>query len=70
MIIREQVNDLYHTYSDAGVYIHGGFPEGDYEEAYDPVEREYTETDIQIPQGEASDDEFAEAGRILMGVIE
>lgn len=38
------------TYSDAGVLIHGGFPEADYEEAIDPADsgRTYTETDIPI----------------------
>lgn len=46
--------DLIRTYSDAGFYIHGGFPEGDYEEAIDPVsaQRTYTETDIPIPKDE------------------
>lgn len=51
MIVQEQINDtLVRTYSDAGFYIHGGFPEGDYEEAVDPIEmgREYIETDIPI----------------------
>lgn len=38
------------TYSDLGVKVHGGFPEGDYDEAFDPIElgRTYTETDIPI----------------------
>jgi len=42
--------DLIRTYSDAGFYIHGGSPEGDYSEAIDPVsaQRTYTETDIPI----------------------
>jgi hypothetical protein len=70
MIIREQVNGMYHTYSSIGMYIHGGFPDGDYEEAYDPVEREYTETDIPIPRDDADEEaDYAEAGRVLMGVI-
>lgn len=40
------------TYSDKGVKIHGGFPEGDYAEAVDPAElgRAYTETDIPIEE--------------------
>lgn len=43
-------NGLIRTYSDEGFLIHGGSPEGDYEEAIDPVsaERTYTETDIPI----------------------
>lgn len=50
--------DLIRTYSDAGVMIHGGYPEGDYAEAIDPVSagREYTETDIPIVE-ELSDSE-------------
>lgn len=47
------------TYSDAGMMIHGGSPEGDYSEALDPAElgRTYTETDIPID----ADPEDAEA---------
>lgn len=42
--------DFIKTYSDSGVYIHGGFPEADYEEAIDPADsgRTYTEMDIPI----------------------
>lgn len=49
---------LIKTYSDAGYYIHGGNPEGDYTEAIDPISagRTYTETDILIP----TEDEEAE----------
>ena len=38
------------TYSDKGMMIHGGTPEGDYTEAIDPagLGRTYTETDIPI----------------------
>ena len=73
MIIKEIVNGLYHTYSNAGVYIHGGFPESNYADAYDPIEREYTETDIPIetpeePEEPQEDEQYAMAGRILMGV--
>lgn len=52
MIVREFLdNDLVRTYSDQGMYIHGGFPEADYEEAIDPISmnREYIETNIPIP---------------------
>lgn len=56
------------TYSDLGHYIHGGVPEGDYAEAIDPAElgRTYTETDIALAS-EPTDEEYAEAGRILLG---
>ena len=42
------------TYSTRNVYIHGGYPEADYEEAIDPAEfgRTYTETKIPIEQEE------------------
>jgi hypothetical protein len=38
------------TYSDNGMYIHGGSPEADYSEALDPADlgRTYTETDIPV----------------------
>ena len=72
MIITELINEtLVRTYSDANVYIHGGNPVGNYAEAVDPVSanRAYTETDIPIEQT-ATDEEFAEVGRIMMGVAE
>lgn len=49
------------TYSDKGMYIHGGSPEADYSEALDPAElgRTYTETDIPV-EGEASAEEIVE----------
>ena len=60
--------DFIRTYSSSGMMIHGGSPEGDYAEATDPADlgRIYTETDIPIDSGE--DDDYASAGRILMGV--
>lgn len=53
MIIQEMISDnLVRTYSDQGVLIHGGMPEGDYAEAIDPVDlhRVYTETNIPIDE--------------------
>lgn len=49
------------TFSDKGVYIHGGSPESDYSEALDPAElgRTYTETDIPI-EDEATAEEIVE----------
>ena len=67
MIIQEQINEtMIRTYSDRGVMIHGGFPEGDYAEACDPISmgRTYTETEIPIPSEEVSD---TEALNIIMG---
>lgn len=66
-------NGFVRTYSDAGFYIHGGFPEADYAEAVDRADlnRTYTETNIPIEDSEMSDDaEYAEAGKIMMGVEE
>lgn len=59
-----------YNYSDAGFYI-----ERDgimYAEAYDPIDsgRVYTETDTPIEPAEDTEAEYAEAGKILMGVNE
>lgn len=56
------------TYSDRGMMIHGGFPEGNYDEAVDPAElgRVYTETDIPI-EGETEAEKILE---ILTGESE
>lgn len=44
--------EFVHSYSDAGFYIYGGFPEGLYAEAMDPagLGRTYTETDIPVDE--------------------
>ena len=55
MIIQEEIgNGLVKTYSDNGMLIKGGVPEGLYAEAIDPKElgRVYVETDEPIPQHE------------------
>jgi len=60
MIIQESIgNDLVKTYSDIGMMIRGGFPEGLYTEAIDPMylERTYVETDIPIPEPEPEPEE-------------
>lgn len=66
------INDKQFTYnySDSGFYI-----ERDgimYAEAYDPIDsgRVYTETDTPIEPAEDIEAEYAEAGKILMGVNE
>jgi len=60
--------DFIRTYSDAGFKVHGGMPEGDYDEACDPAEygRTYTETDIPIEDDSSAEDIL----NILMGVEE
>ena len=54
MIVQETIDDMVKTYSDKGMMIRGGFPEGLYVEAYDPIdaERTYVETDIPISTDE------------------
>lgn len=72
MIVQEIINEtLVRTYSDKNVYIHGGYPEADYAEVIDPISanRTYTETDIPIEET-ATDEEYAQVGRIFMGVSE
>lgn len=65
MIRQETIDDRFiRTYSDAGFMIHGGSPEGDYEEAIDPIGsgRTYVETDIPIEEdGEVTPEELAAA---------
>lgn len=51
MIVQENIgNNLVKTYSDKGMMIKGGDPEGLYDIAIDPIElhRTYIETDIPI----------------------
>ena len=55
MVIQEDIgNGLIKSYSDQGMMIQGGFPEGLYAEAIDPISagRTYVETDIPIPPEE------------------
>lgn len=54
MIVQEVMGDLVRTYSDKGMLIRGGMPEGLYEEAIDPVSagRTYVETNIPIDEGD------------------
>ena len=56
-------NGFVKAYSDAGFYIHGGNPEGDYVVAVDheSVGRIYKETDIKIETNDASTDDDSEA---------
>ena len=60
MIVQEQISeDLTRTYSDKGMMIFGGMPEGLYAEAIDPTElhRTYEETDIPIESEESEEEE-------------
>lgn len=72
MIIQEHFElngrDFIRTYSSRGMYIHGGFPEADYEEATDEASdgRTYTETDIPID----GDSDAEEIVNILTGESE
>lgn len=57
------------TWSDEGVYIHGGYPEGNYTEATDPADagRVYTETSIPIPGPGDEEISDSEALAIITG---
>lgn len=57
------------TWSDAGVYIHGGYREGDYPEAVDPADagRVYVETTIPIPGPADAEISDSEALAIITG---
>lgn len=58
-----------HTWSDLYTVERDGV---EYDEAYDPAElgRTYTETGNLKAADEATDEEYAEAGRIMLGVSE
>lgn len=74
MIVQEYFNingrDFIRTYSDAGRYVVGGEPYGEYTEACDPAElgRTYTEGDKMPPEDLAAQAE--EIMNILLGVSE
>lgn len=64
MIVKEQIGEFIKTYSDRGMMIRGGNPEGLYSEALDLEDMEYTETDIPI------DESVEEIVNILTGESE
>lgn len=68
MIKTETNGNIIRTWSDLGMKIHGGFPEGDYDEAYDPIGmgRTYVETDIPI-EGDTTAEELL---NVLLGEAE
>lgn len=62
MIVQEHFSvgerDFIRTYSDAGMKVHGGMPESDYDVAEDPEEfnRTYVETDIPVDDPAVAED--------------
>lgn len=67
-VVYENISDnLVRAYSDKGVYIRGGMPEGEYAEAVDPKaqNRKYTETDKTIEKQEATIEDYQKALREL-----
>ena len=76
MIIQERftINGLkfIRTYSNAGRYVVGGVPEGQYVEAVDPANlgRTYVEGEPLPPEARTDMADKAEAYDILTGVIE
>ena len=73
MIVQEHFNvngrDFIRTYSDAGRFVVGGQPYGEYTEACDPADfgRTYTEGELMPADASVLADK-AEAYDILMGV--
>lgn len=70
MIIYETNGDFVTAYSDQGVYIYGGSPEGNYATATDPASagRVYTETDIPIETDDRPDiEQKADAYDVIVG---
>lgn len=68
MVIYEDLqNGLVKSYSDAGFYIQGGMPIGEYTEAIDPKteNRKYTETSKKIPVPEATVEDYQQKLREL-----
>lgn len=68
MVIYEDLqNGLVKSYSDAGFYIQGGMPIGEYTEAIDPknLNRKYTETSKKIPVPEATVEDYQQKLREL-----
>lgn len=73
MVVYETHGDLVTAYSDQGVYIYGGSPEGNYATATDPVSagRVYTETDIPIETDDRPEvEQKAEAYDVITGEVE
>lgn len=76
MIIQEKITingrEFIRTYSDAGRYVVGGVPEGQYVEATDPADlgRTYVEGEPLPPEARTDIADKAEAYDILMGVSE
>lgn len=74
MIITENIvingSNYIHTYSDSGVKIRQDGTGVIYDDAIDPAEtgRTYTETELLIEEDEETLQEYAEAGKILMGM--
>ena len=61
MIKTEIRGDFIYTYSDIGMKIHGGFPEADYDEAYDPIGSGRTYTEVKDPDQNATEENFRRA---------
>jgi len=73
MIIQERFTingrEFIRTYSDAGRYVVGGSPEGQYPEAVDPASfgRTYVEGELMPPEEQPDIADKAEAYDILIG---
>lgn len=74
MIVQEHFDvngrDFIHTYSDAGRYVVGGFPIGEYAEALDPAEFGRTYTEGGLIPAEERESEAEEILDIILGGAE
>lgn len=69
MIKTEIIDNKYiKTWSDQGFYIFGGNPVGIYAEATDPIDSGRTYIETYEPIEDISEEDYAEAGRILLGI--
>ena len=61
--------EFQHAWSDAGMYVRQVETGELYEDCWDPIPPAYTyeESDIPIPYDEVTDEDYAQAGRILLG---
>ena len=61
MIKTENTGNYIHTYSDIGMQIYGGVPEGYYSEAYDPIGSGRTYTEVEDPDQNATEENYRRA---------
>lgn len=62
MIRTETIENFIKTWSDSGKMIHGGLPEADYMQAYDPIDNVRSYVEVDFPKdAEADSSDFINA---------